>query len=582
MCGIAGIFMADGRTASWETLEQLGKSLAHRGPDGIRTYVEKSLGLVHTRLSIIDLATGDQPLFSGDHLALVANGEIYNNPELRLHYSSYPYKTLSDCESILSLWQRYGMDTPHYLRGMFAFALYDSTAGTLFLARDPFGIKPLYYVEHPDFIAFASEPKALIQGGFATPTLRQQGVSELLQLRFTTGRQTIFQDILRVLPGETIAIQQGRIVKRQIVDSIRSPYVGRSRSDPENLNLLLEESVRVHLRSDVPYGLFLSGGIDSSCMLALMHKFQNTPLKTYSLGFPGTAMHDERLLARKMATSVGADHVDIDFSEDDFWHLLPQVAATLDDPVVDYAALPTFKLAQVAAQDVKVVLCGEGGDEVFAGYRRYQRAKRPRLLGGRLWREKGIFQNAPYLIHDLGQWDKAIQATVADIKRRPYSDLQRAQYIDFQHWLPNDLLTKLDRCLMRHGIEGRTPFIDREISPFGFFLEDRDKVSWGTGKLALRHWLAEHFPVAAPFAKKRGFNVPVGEWIKRQAAPVSRWVSSQAGIRDIAHPEGVVDVYAKLGTRHGNTMQAWGLLFYAVWHEQHVIGNPLVGQDLLK
>ncbi|OJV45805.1 MAG: asparagine synthase (glutamine-hydrolyzing) [Alphaproteobacteria bacterium 43-37] len=582
MCGIAGISYREGNSPTLKALKPLTAALAHRGPDGDGYFMDETVGLIHTRLSIIDLGTGGQPLYGENGSVLVANGEIYNHLELKELFGQYPYKTHSDSEVILSYWQRYGAESLKYLRGMYAFALYEPKTKDLFLARDPFGIKPLYYTLTKDYLAFASEPMALVKAELASNELCPQAVHELLQLRFSTCENTPFLDIKRLLPGEVLQVREGSIVKRCCHEALKPMHMGEAETDHiEDLDVVLSSSVQCHLRSDVPYGLFLSGGIDSSAMLALMHRHHGPGLKTYSIGFPGTQQHDERGLAAKMAHSVEANHHDVDFTQDDFWNLLPKVVAAHDDPVIDFAALPTFKLAMVASEDVKVVVSGEGGDEVFAGYRRYQRALRPKILGGRIWRGKGVLDAIPNKIIDLDGWDDAIQDTILDLKKRKFTALQKAQYIDFKHWLPNDLLTKLDRCLMAHGVEGRTPFVDKEVAAFGFFLPDHHKAGWSQGKKLLRDWLAKYFPISAPYAKKRGFNVPVGEWMAAASGQIARWVGSQESTQTLLSNEQCQRLFCRMQHDKKSVIPAWVIFYYTLWHRTHIQGKPADAKEIL-
>ena len=572
MCGIGGIFFKVGDAADHEiTLHRLQEALHHRGPDGHGRFVSASVALIHTRLSIIDLETGGQPLVDGQGRVLIANGEIYNYRELR----DSNYTTGSDCETLLRLWPRHGEDILGKVRGMFAFALYDGPNEELILGRDPFGIKPLYYVDTPDYIAFASEPRTLFGAALCSRDTDRAAQEELMSLRYTTGRQTPFREIQRVLPGEILRIKKGEIIKRSQHKPIDWPAPPQVSLD--DLDQVLSESVSLHLRSDVDYGLFLSGGIDSSILLSLMHRHHGPGFKTYSIGFSGTQQYDERYQARKMAHSLGTDHVELDFTEQDFWHLLPGVVHALDDPVIDYAALPTYKLAQAAAKDVKVILCGEGGDESFAGYRRYQKALRPKCMGGRLWRAKGFLSGTDLWREPPRGWKGHIEETLAELEALPLSDLQKSQAIDFFHWLPNDLLTKLDRCLMAHGVEGRTPFVDQKVSSFGLYAKDRFKIRspfpWSQGKWALREWLSKHLPAAEPFAKKRGFKVPVGEWLLKKNHILAELIPQQQGIQELFDPEKVCSFFQNL-TPEGS-LQAWGLLFYSLWHQHHVLGVPL-------
>ena len=427
------------------------------------------------RLAIIDLSTGDQPMHEPGGAALVANAEIYNYIELRRELTDVRFTSQSDCEPPLHLYRKYGVDFAEKLRGMYAIAIYDAAEDRLVLSRDPFGIKPLYYCETAEQFAFASEPKALLEAGLAPRNVNATQRNELLQLQFTCGRQTIYSSIQRVMPGETVVVRGGRIVDRRRLEMLPEPDVETPRYASlddaiDTLDRTLEESVRIHQRSDVPYGLFLSGGIDSSAILALMARINERPVRAFTVGFGDTGVHDERAHAKALAGSVGAEHHEITFDEQDFWQLLPQVAASVDDPAADYAILPTWKLAREAAHELKVVLSGEGGDELFAGYGRYRSQLRPWWRGGRKLRARGIFDGLNVLREDPVAWRDGFEAAQANATLPGRSALQIAQAADCADWLPNDLLTKLDRCLMSHSLEGRTPFLDRDMKIRGWLL----------------------------------------------------------------------------------------------------------------
>lgn len=580
MCGIAGLMTRDGSAPVRATLDAMLDAFGHRGPDGEGMHIAQGVGLAQNRLAIIDLATGDQPLHEPGGAAIVANAEIYNYVELREELSDVAFTTSSDCEPPLHLYQRRGIDFARDLRGMYALAIYDAVKDCLVLARDPFGIKPLYYCETAHQFAFASEPRALLAAGLVDRKINPTQRNELLQLQFTCGRQTIFGEIQRVMPGETLVIRGGRIVERRRIEMLpedRETPSG-SRSVEETLRTLdrtLEESVRIHQRADVPYGLFLSGGIDSSAILALMARLNERPVEAFTIGFSNTDVHDEREHAKALATSVGAKHHEIEFSEADFWELLPQVAGSVDDPAADYAILPTWKLAREAAQDLKVVLCGEGGDELFAGYGRYRSQLRPWWRGGRTIRARGIFDGLNVLREDPLGWRDAVAAAQSAATIEGRNELQVAQATDCADWLPNDLLTKLDRCLMAHGLEGRTPFLDREVAKIAFTLPDNFKIRKGAGKWLLRQWLNRVMPAAKPFERKRGFTVPVGEWISRRGDVLGPLVARQPAISEICRPDRVEKIFSSDKKRARNA--AWILLFYALWHRSLIIGAPSTG-----
>ncbi len=585
MCGIAGIVMRDGRPVDEARLDALACAMAHRGPDGVGKFVSGAIGLLNTRLAIIDLATGDQPLFEPGGAVLVANAEIYNDPEIRRILVDAPYRTGSDCESPLQLYRRGGLDFTDQLRGMYAIALYDPSTGQVVLARDPFGIKQLYYVDTPRYFAFASEAQALMAAGLAGRALRAPARAELLQLKFTTGRETIFADIQRLLPGERLVMSTSASSEAVTARRVRPalPTGGPVKGDDEallgQLDAVLIDTVAHHLRSDVPYGLFLSGGIDSSVLVALMARLTDQPVLAMTAGFPGSGGADETALARRVAKAARAEHQIVEVTEADFWAFAPAVAAALDDPTADAAALPTWMLARAAKGQMTVVLSGEGADEVFGGYSRYRRAGWLGALAGRS-RTRGVFRGAaadPALLKGWRDGLARAEAAQAGLGR---STMQRLQAIDCAEWLPNDLLVKLDRCLMAHSLEGRTPYLDPVVADFAFRLPDRAKVRGGLGKWLLREWLARNVPAAEPFARKQGFNPPIGEWIAGRAASVADLVAAQPGVAEVFAAD---QVRAVLGDAAAHGQPAWSLVFYALWHSHHVLGLEADGsvEDVL-
>jgi asparagine synthase (glutamine-hydrolysing) len=575
MCGIAGLMTARKDGPDPTVLARMAEALAHRGPDGRKHYLVGNVGFAHNRLAIIDLATGDQPLFEPGGAALVANGEIYNYLELRQDLHGVNFATNSDCEPALWLYRRHGIDFVEKLRGMYALALHDPKAGRLILARDPFGIKPLYYAESEHGLAFASEPQALIAAGLAPPGIDPGPQAELLELQFTTRRDTIYPGIKRVLPGETIVAADGKIVERHRRAALASegPEERDEVAALEQLEKALLDSVEMHQRSDVPYGMFLSGGIDSSALLALMARLNTRPVVALTAHFPGSQAPDERATARRVAASVGAEHLEVEVTARDFWSLLPQVAAAMDDPAADYACVPTYKLAARAREEgLKVVLSGEGGDELFAGYGRYRSVMRPWWMGGRAMRRKGIFDGLGVLRQRTVGWRDGIAAAEATERINGRSRLQVAQAVDCADWLPNDLLAKLDRCLMAHGVEGRTPFLDPVVAGVAFRLPDGLKIRDRKGKWLLRRWLDQAMPQAGAFAPKRGFTVPVAEWIHAEGAKLGPLVAAQPGIAEVAEPAAVAKLFRDPRKHAG--FAAWTLLFYALWHRRHIEGKP--------
>ncbi|MEI7713594.1 MAG: asparagine synthase (glutamine-hydrolyzing) [Rhodospirillales bacterium] len=578
MCGIAGLILSSGAPPpDPAVLSKLIGSLHHRGPDGSGHAVVGRVALAHNRLAIIDLVTGDQPLFAGA-ATLVANGEIYNYRELRAAMPGAVFATNSDCEPPLYLWLKDGPDYAQHMRGMYAVAIHERNARTVTLTRDAFGIKPLYTAQVAGGMAFASEPRALLESGLVARKIRVRAREELLQLQFTTGADTIFEGIQRVLPGETLTCSEGRIVDRRRIAAIPegAPETIDEDAALKRLDRALEESVDLHQRSDVPYGMFLSGGIDSATIIALMARLNKDPVVAFTAGFDTPGAADERQHAETVAKAVGADHVSIEVNENMVWDHLPEIVACMDDPVADYAIIPTWFLARRARQDVKVVLSGEGGDEIFGGYDRYRRAMRPWWMGGQTPWSFGSFDKVNVLREKPLGWRDGMAAAEARIAEKGYSRLVAAQALDIEDWLPHDLLLKLDRCLMAHAIEGRTPFLDKGVAEAAFRLPDGLKVRGGMGKYILRKWLEKNLPIARPFAPKQGFTVPVGEWIKGRGPELGKLVAAQPGIQEIAHPDRVAALFGNI-YRWRQGFACWKLLFYALWHRRHILGLEPVG-----
>jgi len=583
MCGIAGLITRDGTPPDAAILDRLAAALAHRGPDGRGRHVADGVGLIQNRLSIIDLAGGRQPILDADGNAIVANGEIYNYRELRAALPEQAFATGSDCEPPLHLFRRHGLGFVDQLRGMYALAIHHRASGRVVLARDPFGIKPLYYAEGPWGLAFASEPAALLAAGLVAPRLDPRARAELLQMQFTCGRETIFAGIHRVAPGETLVVERGRIVERRHRPALPAGQPVAAGSEAallDRLDALLTEAVDLHQRADVPYGMFLSGGIDSATVLALMARLNPRGVLAFTAGFPDSGARDERAHARALAEASGATCIEVAVNEADLWTLLPAIARAMDDPAADYACLPTWKLAAEARQSVKVILSGEGGDELFAGYGRYRAALRPWPFR-RPPRRAGTFDRLGVLRDGIAAgWRDRFAQSCAAAATPDRDRLQAAQAADCADWLAHDLLAKADRCLMAHAIEGRVPLLDPALASFAFTLPDRAKLHRGLGKWLLRRWLDRAMPAARPFSPKRGFTVPVGEWIGRRPE-LGPLLARQPGIAEICRPGEVETLFAHPDP--GTGFARWTLLFYALWHRAHILSQPGDGNvfDLL-
>jgi asparagine synthase (glutamine-hydrolysing) len=378
-------------------------------------------------------------------------------------------------------------------------------------------------------------------------------------------------------------VRRGRVaerLRRHALPAGGPVEIGRAQA-LKRLDELLNDTVGIHQRSDVPYGMFLSGGIDSSVLLAMMARLNERPVLAFTAGFDGADVTDERAHAAAVAKAAGAEHREVSFGEADFWALLPEIAAVMDDPAADYATLPTYKLAIEARNaGLKVVLTGEGGDEMFGGYGRYRRARRPGILGGRPMRARGVFDGLGVLRRAPAGWRDGIASGEREAAEGGRTRMQAAQAADCADWLPNDLLTKLDRCLMAHGVEGRVPFLDVRLAEFALTLPDRLKVRRGFGKWLLRRWLETGMLAAKPFSAKRGFTVPVGEWIGGRGRELGPLLAKQPAIEEICAPAAVEALLRGAGPGRGQRagQAAWVLLFYALWHRRHIQGlNPAGG-----
>lgn len=576
--------------------------LSHRGPDDLGIFTDGSIGLAHTRLSIIDLSHGHQPLFACDgKLALVANGEIYNYIELReqLGRLGYQFSTHSDCEVILQAYAESEVDFLEHLHGMFAFALYDQSRKRLILARDRLGIKPLFLAHTPDGIAFASELKAFLPLFGKTLEIDPLGLAQYLQYQFSTGATTIFKNVERILPGEAVCIdtETGKIARRWRYWSARDiePRDICYEEAEREFDDLMETVMRQHMRSDVPFGLFLSGGVDSSVLLALLNKFGDAKVRAYSVGFRESRADEEIAFAKQLAQRYTSHHTVLHPERDAMFQRLPFTVWAADELMRDYANMPTAMLAEETGRELKVVFSGEGGDEVFAGYGRYRMstleywARNLLVPGTGGFRTRGTFRRqwpqrlfGPEL-RDAG--NKVRQPFIDAWRETPatWSRLQRMQYVDLTTALPDNLMVKADRMLMGWGVEGRVPFLDHRVVEFGLALPDRLKIDGKQGKLFLKRWAARFMPEEQLRAPKRGFGVPVDKWFTKDLLErLGKILPQHPAMRAWFQPEGVRRL---IDNAHGNSVNVrmlWSLLQFAIWHRIFIEGRgerPPIDQD---
>ena len=555
MCGIAGLVDLTGRTpVDAEQLRRMNDRLARRGPDDAGYLAEGEVGLGMRRLSIIDLATGQQPIHNEDKsVSIVFNGEIYNYPELRadLLDRGHRFTTTSDTEVIVHLYEEHGEDCVDYLRGMFAFALWDRPRETLLLARDRLGIKPLYYAQTPHAFVFASELKAIAEHPDVPRRLSAPALHAYLRFGYVPEPLCILDGVARLAPGHTLTIRGRRVgTPRRYwrsTDAFRTPVVvADEASAAAALWRHLQAAVRSHLVSDVPVGAFLSGGVDSSAVVALMTEAAGAPVKTFAVGFRESGW-DELPYARRVARFLGTEHHELVVEPRDL-KVLEDVLAAVDEPLADASAIPTYLVSRLARQHVKVVLSGDGGDEIFAGYERYlvdqRRLRLGSLPGVRTLLRAGsavLPQGTPGKNHlynlslprfeayldsvsmfparAMAQMLEAPLATAACplvealAESQGLDPLSRLQDLDLNSYLPGDILTKVDRMSMAASLEARVPLLDHPLVEFACALPPRLRLEAGETKRLLKRALKGRVPDEVLTRRKQGFGVPLPIWL---------------------------------------------------------------------
>lgn len=621
MCGIAGIlnFRRESIALLHKGLGVMNDLQRHRGPDGEGTWIHKNghVGFGHRRLSIIDLVTGDQPMCDQGGNWITYNGEIYNYLELREELGVENFSTTSDTEVILAAYRKWGTDCVDHLRGMFAFALWDESTQTLFCARDRFGIKPFYYAEVGDLFCFASEVKALLPFLDAIET-DLQGLKDYLAFQFCIAGKTLFKGVRELLPGHTLAVNNGRVVVRRYWEVYYDLDFDRTaKYFEEKLRALLEESVRYHLRSDVPVGAYLSGGLDSSAVATLGCRGVEDDFMAFTGKFSEGPEYDETAYARLVAKEAGFELLEIDITAADFIQNLHKVIYHMDYPAAGPGSFPQYMVSQLAARHRKVVLGGQGGDEIFGGYTRYLIAyfeqcikaaidgtmhsgnfivsyesiipnltalRNYKPLLKEFWRD-GLFEDmdrryfrlinrAPQL-EDEVRWDLLEEYSPFEtfrtifhgenVGKESYFDLMT--HFDFKTLLPA-LLQVEDRVSMAHGLESRVPFLDHALVELAATTPADVKFENGTMKCVLKKAVQPYVPASIVARKdKMGFPTPLSEWMQGEARDFIRdtFSSRRALDRELIDNRKVLDGLDR-EPRFGRKM--WGLLCLELWQTQ--------------
>jgi asparagine synthase (glutamine-hydrolysing) len=616
VCGICGLATRGG-PADPERLRAMSATLVHRGPDSDGHLVDGPVGLAARRLSIIDLETGDQPIANEDGTVhVVQNGEIYNYRELRagLEHAGHRFATRSDTEVLVHLYEEHGDGFAERLRGMFAVAVWDARRRRLVLARDPFGIKPLYYRDSAEGLAFSSELRALPRGEIDLDALEA-----FLAFNSIPGPYSIFRDVKKLLPGHLLVWEDGEGRVSRFARPAPVPASEVRREDEgelaEELRARLRDSVRAHLIADVPVGVLLSGGVDSSTLAALAAQESSEPVHTFSIGFEERSF-DELDDARAVAQLYGTRHEELVLRPDAAL-LLPALADAFDEPFADSSALPTYLVSELAARHVKVALSGEGGDELFGGYYTYaadllaQRVGRlaplARPLVERLpsssrrasldYKAKRFVRGAdlpPLERHHA--WKEIFSSEArsellgrpssldpVDLLRPRYAEtegaelLARLQDVDLGTYLVDDLLVKTDRASMAHSLEARVPYLDPLVAGLAQALPTRLKVSGLRKKRLLRKAAAPLLPRRIVYGRKRGFSIPAAAWLRGELELFARDVLSPETLRRQAFFQHAA--VTRLLDRHvagkeDLSRQLWGLLAFTLWYERHVERTP--------
>jgi asparagine synthase (glutamine-hydrolysing) len=610
MCGIVGMVSADDRPIRLDELRTMCNAIAHRGPDDDGFYAKGRAGLGMRRLSIIDLSGGRQPICNEDGTVwVVFNGEIYNYRELRsdLESRGHCFSTTSDTEVIVHLYEETGAACVDRLRGMFAFAIWDEREQSLLLARDRLGIKPLYYAELGGQLIFASELKAILQLRDVPRELNWEAVDHFLSFLSTPASESILAGIHKLQPGRLMVYRPGAAPKVRTYWSLHFETDTKhpTSSLVERLLALLEESVRIHMVSDVPVGAFLSGGVDSASVVALMARWSLAPIKTFSIGFPNEA-DSELAYARMVSKRFGTDHYEL-VLEPGVFDIVEELTWHLDEPFGDSSAIPTYMVSKLAGQHVKVVLSGDGGDELFAGYdkyvvegkqRRYGRlpsfvrklleslaARMPDGATGRnfvahfslppakryldsitLFRKRDkeeLLQNETF--DRISSYDPcAAQAPLLSNRSHWLSNLRA---LDFQSYLPLDILTKVDRMSMAHSLEVRPPLLDHKLVEFAATIPPRLLLRDGQTKCIFKNVMSTALPQEILRRPKQGFAIPLGRWFRGELTGYARDIllSRAARQRGIFRPAYIETLLKRHRDGKELDLHLWTLISFELW-----------------
>ncbi len=644
MCGICGKINIEGKEIRRELIARMNSVLSHRGPDDEGIYINNpspgasqamaSVGLGHKRLSIIDLSeAGRQPMSNEDgSIQMVFNGEIYNFKALKkeLEQNGHIFTSQTDCEVIIHLYEKEGIECIKKLNGMFAFALWDSKNQTLFLCRDRLGIKPLFYCWDGKSLYFASEIKSILCNPEVSKKMDWNALNLYLTLNYIPGPYTIFKKIKKLDPGCYIIVRKEGLEIKQYWDIEKgTEYYENKEKNIEtykkNLYDLLEDSVRIRLIADVPLGAFLSGGIDSSIIVGLMSRVSNSPINTYSIGYKDVPLFDETEHAREVAKLNGTHHHEIILSAKDVLDTIPEVLTCLDEPFADSSAIPQYIVSRETKKHVKVALSGDGADELFAGYRMYSgeywysryklcpsvlRTKlieplltslpdsRDKYLLEHIRRMKKFVTGAKDRFEDrLFAWNeifsKELREKIINKKKIEFEkinpdlgkemllkrlssydsdNINRMLYMDLKISLPNDMLSKVDWMSMRNSLEVRVPFLDHRLVEYVFQIHGNLKLKGKKGKYILLETFKNILPPPLLNKPKWGFEIPISKWLKSELRfLINEYLSKKKietqGIFNFKPIEKLIDDLFR--NRSDTSWHLWNLIVFQAWYSRH-------------
>jgi len=624
MCGIAGILHLDKKNIEPDMLKRMNSTITHRGPDAEGYYVNDFVGLAHSRLSIIDLESGDQPMLNTSKtVSIVFNGEIYNFQEIRkmLQAKKHIFKTNSDTEVILHLYEEYGEKTPEFLDGMFAFAIWDTEKQKLFLARDRIGIKPLYYFLNKKKLVFGSEIKPILEYSSISREIDNTAILDYLTYSFIPAPKTIFKSIKKLLPAHTLSIDvktASPTIKKYWDISFSEKLESDENTISKKIIENLHSAVSSHLISDVPLGAFLSGGIDSSAVVASMTKITDKPATTCSIGFKQQNL-SELPYAKEVAQLYNSDHFEYIVTPDAI-SFIDKILYHYDEPFADTSALPSFYLSKVTRQKVKVALSGDGGDENFAGYRRYVIDRlentirkffpiKPLFLFlskiypkadwlPQIFRAKTLFQNlakTPFeayfntvSLYDKNILDKILtsdfktsldgyssKSVIEDYYTKSDADnhMDKVLYTEIKTFLPDDYLVKVDRASMGNSLEVRVPLLDHKFMEFAAKIPVSLKLKNSQTKYIFKKALEKLLPKSILYRKKQGFEIPIDSWLRKDLNKYAHSVlfkkdSFVSSIIKLEYLEKIWTQHCSGIKNYGNHI--WALFLLEAWHDKYL------------